>query len=70
MAAKFGRVRDEAGTNINTRNVPPAVRTLFKAYCARRGYTMEAAAIALFKKAIKEDLILPEARPKRSKERY
>ena len=47
---------------VNTRNVPKATRDAFKAYCARRGYTMEKATIALMKKAAKEDLVLPDAR--------
>lgn len=49
-------------TSVNTRNVPKAVRDQFKAYCARRGYTMEQAIIALMKKATMEDITLPEAR--------
>jgi len=49
-------------TAVNTRNVPTAIRDAFKAYCARRGYTMEAAVIALMRKAATENLRLPEAR--------
>lgn len=47
-------------TRVNTRNVPVPVRDMFKAYCARRGYTMEAAVIALMRKAVKDDLSLLE----------
>lgn len=50
---------------VNIRNVPCAVRDQFKAYCARRGYTMERAAIALIKKAATEDIPLPDARKKK-----
>lgn len=49
-------------TAVLTRNVPIAVRDIFKAYCARRGYTMEAAIIALMKKAATGDMTLPDAR--------
>lgn len=49
-------------TSLCTRNVPVSVRDLFKAYCARRGYTMEASIIALMKKAVKDDMRLPDAR--------
>lgn len=56
-------------TNVNTRNVPVAVRDGFKAYCAARGYTMEAAVIALMKKAAAEDIVLPDARIN-NKKRY
>ena len=50
---------------VNTRNVPGTVRDQFKAYCARRGYTMNGAVIALMRKAIREDVALPEARPQK-----
>lgn len=42
-------------TNINIRNVPMDTRDMFKAFCARRGYTMGSAVICLLKKAITED---------------
>lgn len=48
--------------SVNTRNVPQAVRDQFKAFCARRGYTMQDAIIALMKKAARENVPLPEAR--------
>ena len=48
--------------SLNTRNVPRATRDAFKSYCASRGYTMEAAIVAMMKRAIREDLKLPEAR--------
>jgi len=49
-------------TTLHTRNVPPAVKAQFKAWCARRSYTLEAAIIALMKKAVLENKPLPEAR--------
>ncbi len=49
-------------TSVNTRNVPVDVRAQFKAYCARHGYSMENAVIALMRKATYEDTTLPEAR--------
>lgn len=49
-------------TSIHTRNISQNVKTQFKAYCAARGYTMEAAVIALLKKAARENMILPDAR--------
>lgn len=36
---------------VNTRDVPAHVRDRFKAYCARRGYTMQEAIQALMIKA-------------------
>jgi hypothetical protein len=49
-------------TAVNIRSVPKAIRDQFKAYCARRGYTMQRAAIALMRKAIMDNMALPEAR--------
>lgn len=49
-------------TSVNTRCVPVDTHAQFKAYCARRGYTLQAAIIALMKKAAREDLVLPDAR--------
>lgn len=49
-------------TTVHTRNVPVDVKFQFKAYCAKRGYTMEQAVIELMKKAIYDDLRLPGAR--------
>lgn len=59
MKKKFRQLRL---TTVHTRNVPLDAKAQFKAYCARRGYTMEAAVIALIKKAAREDTPLPEAR--------
>lgn len=47
---------------LNTRNVPESTKLQFKAYCAKRGYTMEAAIIALMRECISTDKPLPEAR--------
>lgn len=47
---------------LNTRNVPESTKSQFKAYCAKRGYTMEAAIIALMRECINTDKPLPEAR--------
>ena len=55
-------------TTVNTREVPVDVKAQFKSYCARRGYPMGAAIIALMKKAAQEDMSLPEARKKIRKE--
>lgn len=49
-------------TAINTRNVPKPLHGLFKAYCARHGYTMESAVIALVRMAVKNDMLLRDAR--------
>jgi len=49
-------------TTLHTRNVPRDTKAQFKAYCARHGYTMEAAIVALMRKATKTDMVLPEAR--------
>lgn len=49
-------------TSMNTRKIPMDTLAQFKAYCARRGYTMQAAIIALMRKAVEEDTMLPEAR--------
>ncbi len=49
-------------TTMNTRNVPTHLKAQFKAYCARRDYTMESAIIALMRKAADTDMRLPEAR--------
>jgi len=49
-------------TTLNIRNVPVDTKAQFKAYCARRGYTMEAAVGALLRKAVAQDMTLPEAR--------
>jgi len=49
-------------TTIHTRNVPVDAKAQFKAYCARRGYTMESAIIAMIKEAATKDKPIPEAR--------
>ena len=46
-------------TTLHTRNFPTDLKAHFKAYCARRGYTMEAAIIALVRKTVLEDKPLP-----------
>lgn len=66
--ARWGTAQGTRTTSVNTRNVPVDVRSQFKAFCARRGYTMEAAIIALMRKSIREDTRLPEARPKKLNE--
>lgn len=52
-------------TTVHTRGVPVDAKAQFKAYCARRGYTMGGAVIALMKKAARDDMPLPEARKKK-----
>ena len=52
-------------TTLHTRNVPPALKAQFKGYCARRGYTMEGAIMALMRRAVMADLALLEAAPVR-----
>lgn len=47
---------------VNARRVPVAVRDQFKAFCARKGYTMEAALVALMRQAVDRDVQLPSAR--------
>ena len=49
---------------LNTRNVPESTKAQFKAYCAKRGYTKEAAIIALMLDCIAADKPLPKARRK------
>ena len=46
---------------MNTRDVPIPVRDQFKAYCARRGYTMQGAIIALMRKATIDNMPLHNA---------
>lgn len=53
-------------TTMHTRDVPVDAKAQFKSYCARRGYTMEAAIIALMKKAARDDMPLPDARKKKT----
>ncbi len=48
-------------TTLHTRNVPVDLKAHFKAYCARRDYTMEDAVIELLKKAVQNDMKLPGA---------
>ena len=48
-------------TSIYTRNVPPTLKTQFKAWCATKGYTMEAAVVALLQKAVYENPTLFKA---------
>ena len=49
-------------TTLHTRNVPEPTKAQFKAWCARKGYTMESAIIALMREAVREDRTVPEAR--------
>lgn len=49
-------------TPMNTREVPIALRDKFKAYCARRGYTMQGAVIALMRMAVNDDMKLTDAK--------
>lgn len=53
--------------SILLRNVPTHVRAQFKAYCARREYTMGDALIELMKVAANQDMRLPGARKKENK---
>ena len=46
-------------TTLNIRNVPIDVKSQFKAYCARHGYTMEEAVITLLKYSARQDITLP-----------
>jgi hypothetical protein len=48
-------------TSISTRDVPVAIRDQFKAYCARRQYTMQGAMIALMRDAIENNPPLKNA---------
>jgi len=52
-------------TSIYTRNIPLPLKAQFKAYCARRGYTMEGAVMSLLRKAVREDLFLVDAHKNR-----
>lgn len=54
-------IKDRRLTSIHVRNIPVDTKAQFKAYCARRGYTMEAAVMALMRHAISADMPLPEA---------
>lgn len=49
-------------TTLHTRNVPKHLKAQFKAWCARRGYTMESTIIALMRQAIENDRPIPKAR--------
>ena len=48
--------------SVNARRVPIVTRDAFKAWCARRGYTMEDTLIALMQRAVTQDKPIPEAR--------
>jgi putative hemolysin len=48
-------------TTMHARKVPVDVKAHFKAYCARRGYTLDAAVRELMIKAATENLRLPGA---------
>lgn len=53
------RKKPERLTTLNIRNVPVDVKSQFKAYCARHGYTMEESVITLLKYSARQDIILP-----------
>ena len=55
-------------TTVHTRDVPVDTKAQFKAYCARRGYTMGAAIIALMRRAAQDDIPLPTARKVKPRE--
>lgn len=42
-------------TTLHIRQLPAAVHATFKAYCARRGYTMQAAAAELLRQAVADN---------------
>lgn len=42
--------------SIYIRGLSPAVKTQFKAYCARKGVTMESAISTMIQKAIRADM--------------
>jgi hypothetical protein len=46
-------------TTLNIRKVPVDIKSQFKAYCARHGYTIQEAIIALLKYSARQDIILP-----------
>jgi hypothetical protein len=48
-----------ARTTWHCRAVPPHLKAQFKAWCARRGYTMEAAVMACMARAVAEDRAIP-----------
>lgn len=52
-------------TTLHTRNVPPNLKAAFKAWCAKRGYTMENTVIAMMDLVIKNDRPIPQARAKK-----
>lgn len=49
-------------TTLHTRNVPPHLKTQFKAWCVKRGYTMEAVIVACMRRVLEEDKSIPAAR--------
>lgn len=51
----------KASASIYTRNIPPRLKAQFKAWCARKGYTMEGAVMSLLRKAVCEDPFLVDA---------
>ena len=42
-------------TTLHVRNMPPDLKARFKAYCAKRGYSMEAAVRQLMRDAVRLD---------------
>lgn len=56
------RLPRERRTTLHTRNMPTDLKANFKAYCVRRGYSMEAAIRQLMRDAVATDqrLDIPE----------
>lgn len=46
-------------TTLNIRNVPVDVKSQFKSYCAKHGYTIQEAVITLLKYSARQDITLP-----------
>ena len=46
-------------TTSHLRNIPVDVKAQFKAYCARRGYSMQDAVVVIMKKVVAGDVSLP-----------
>lgn len=58
--ARWGTASQAVAVNI--RGVSPALRDSFKAHCAAHGYTMGDALVALMRRAVRDNMSLPEAR--------
>lgn len=61
--ARLGRCeKDYAdGVSLHTRSVPPHLKAQFKGWCARRGYSMEDAVMALVRRTLSEGVPVPGA---------